>query len=429
MTESTAVALDIGGLRIEKWLRVLPGKRLTGVGEHGGRTVLAKLFIAPGSGRHLARERRGLEALARHGIPTPKLLAVGSLAEGGHYLLTEFLEGAHILTEDDGANDGLGAVFETLGRMHVCGLVQDDAHLGNFLLRDETLYVIDGDAIRSGATGRDTLANLALLLAQLPSDRDAGPLLAAYRRGRPGFDAHGLNEAVARARRRRLDDVLSKCLRDCTLFKVEKRRNRFLAMLREEEAFLAPIVADPDRWLEAGTPLKQGRTSTLALVEHGGRKLVIKRYNIKGRGHALSRCWRPSRAWHSWIEGHRLRFLGIATPRPLALVEERFGPLGALRGCAWLVTEHCGGPNLADRPPTEAEMGAVNALFGRLAAERISHGDMKATNLLWDGDRIALVDLDAMRAHRRAGPFARAEGKDRARFIENWPAGSPLRDI
>ena len=74
-------------------------------------------------------------------------------------------------------------------------------------------------------------------------------------------------------------------------------------------------------------PLKRGRTATLARVEVNGRQLVIKRYNIKGPVHALSRSWRPSRAWHSWLEGHRLNFLGIATPRPLALVEQRAGPL------------------------------------------------------------------------------------------------------
>jgi hypothetical protein len=55
-----------------------------------------------------------------------------------------------------------------------------------------------------------------------------------------------------------------------------------------------------------------------------GRTLVIKRYNIKGFAHWLKRFWRPSRAWHSWREGNRLAFLGIATPKPLAVLEKRF---------------------------------------------------------------------------------------------------------
>jgi tRNA A-37 threonylcarbamoyl transferase component Bud32 len=226
-------------------------------------------------------------------------------------------------------------------------------------------------------------------------------------------------------------DYLSKCLRDCTLFRVEKRWDRFVSMPRAEADFLAPIIAAPDTWMEAGRPLKQGRTATLALVEHEGRPLVIKRYNIKSVGHALSRSWRPSRAWHSWVEAHRLGFLGLATPRPLALIERRLGPL---RGKAWLVTEHCSGGNLLEHlapeiPPPAAELAALGTLFHQLTAARITHGDLKATNLLWDGEGISLIDLDAMRQHGSDRTFARAWRKDRERFLANWPAGSALRAV
>jgi tRNA A-37 threonylcarbamoyl transferase component Bud32 len=194
---------------------------------------------------------------------------------------------------------------------------------------------------------------------------------------------------------------------------------------------LAPLVADSDHWLDRGIPLKRGRTATLALVELGGRKLVIKRYNIKSPGHALSRCWRPSRAWHSWVEGHRLSFLGIATPRPLAMIEQRLGPL---RGRAWLIVEYCAGESLAthlagfsDVEPPAAELQAVRELFSKLADAHVSHGDLKATNLLWSDEGLNLIDLDAMRQHVNATSYARAWRKDRARFLQNWPDDSALR--
>jgi tRNA A-37 threonylcarbamoyl transferase component Bud32 len=433
--QQTSIALEDGRLiTVERWQRILPGKRLTGSGEWQGRKVLAKLFIAArGSERHWQRECRGAETLGRHGLPTPALLASGLLSDGGHYVLYEHLDDAY--SPDSASLDELSPVFAQVGRMHAQGLVQEDAHLGNFLLEGGRLYVIDGDAIRESASPTDCSENLALLLAQLQPPAEAAlrsALLQAYRTGNPGLpiDETHLAAAAARARQARLADYLDKSLRDCSLFKSAHRVDRFFSIVRAETGLLAPLIHDPDAWLEKGTPLKRGRTATLARVEVNGRQLVIKRYNIKGPGHALSRCWRPSRAWHSWLEGHRLGFLGIATPRPLALIERRAGPL---RGKAWLITEYCDGENLACRfhdpdtvPPT-TDLDAIGALLRQLVAARISHGDLKATNLLWCGGKPHLVDLDAMRQHASAAAFRHAWQKDSARFLDNWPPGSALR--
>jgi tRNA A-37 threonylcarbamoyl transferase component Bud32 len=426
------IEIDDGRLlSLHQLLRILPGKRLTGIGNLDGQPVLAKLFIAErGDERHWERERRGIAALIEREIPTPRLLATGKLKAGGHYLLTEFIADAH------GTAVPPAPTFQALGRMHACGLVHDDPHPCNFLAAGDRLLVIDGDAVREASSAADILRNLALLCAQWPPAEEAvahDALLEAYRDGNPAadFNAACLAAEITQARDHRLADYLGKCLRDCSLFKVEKRRDRFVAMVRDESELLAPLVADPDHWLDSGVPLKRGRTATLALIELGGRKLVIKRYNIKSPGHALSRCWRPSRAWHSWVEGQRLNFLGIPTPRPLAMIEQRLGPL---RGRAWLIVEYCAGGNLADHlascvdaEPPAAELQAIRELFGSLASTRISHGDLKATNLLWSDDRLCLIDLDATHQHGEAASYARAWRKDRARFLQNWPEGSALR--
>jgi len=430
------LALEDGrDLAIERWLRVLPGKRLTGIGRWNGQVVLAKLFVAArGSERHWLRERRGIDSLSKDGLPTPKLIASGRLEGAGFFVLTEYLDGAG--SPGDAALDVLSKVFETVGRMHARGLLQEDVHLGNFLIWEDKLYIIDGDAVRPAGAARECLDNLALLFAQLPPAACSAmqpSLLVAYRKGTPDFivDATQLETSIIRARERRLADYLDKCLRDCSLFKVARRTDRFFSVIRSEADFLAPLVADPDAWLEQGTPLKRGRSATLALVELEGRKLVIKRYNIKSAGHAVSRAWRPSRAWHSWVEAHRLRFLGIATPRPLALIERRLGPL---RGRAWLVTEYCEGQNLQDFLAGHAERGApaevleaARWLFTRLAAERIGHGDLKATNFILNGHELCVLDLDAMRHYDSEAAWRKAWMKDRARFLRNWPEGSALQ--
>jgi tRNA A-37 threonylcarbamoyl transferase component Bud32 len=425
---------DGSALTIERWLRILPGKRLTGVGHWQGRAVLAKLFLAKrDSERHWQREQRGLENLARHALPAPRPLASGALEGAGHFILTEYLDGAR--GPDAAAASDLAPVFEMAGRMHACGLLQADAHLGNFLLHDGALYIVDGDAVRPAASADACRDNLALLFAQLtPAVENAlrTDLLAAYHKGNPdlAIDAAPLQASIERAREARLADYLDKCLRDCSLFKVAQGIDRFFSLVRAEENFLLPLTADPDAWIEQGVALKRGRSATLARIELEDRPLVIKRYNIKSAGHALSRAWRPSRAWQSWLAAHRLRFLGIPTPRPLALIERRFGPL---RGRAWLVTEYCAGPNLQEALADRAESGAptetldaVRRLFAQLAAARISHGDLKATNFILNGNQLCVLDLDAMRRHDSEAAWRKVWKKDRARFLRNWPQDSAL---
>ena len=153
------VELDNGKrLTLQRLLRILPGKRLTAVGDLDGQPVLAKLFIALlGSERHWARERAGMDALAAQQIPSPRILDAGALKSGGHYLLLDFLEGAQDLSQSSAA---YAAACETLGRMHARGLAQADAHPGNFLQWRGGLYVIDGDAIRTGITNEAACGKL-----------------------------------------------------------------------------------------------------------------------------------------------------------------------------------------------------------------------------------------------------------------------------
>jgi len=440
------VALAAGGeIVVHELLRVLPGKRIVGAATMGGRRVLAKLFIAPASARHCAREREGLQALAAGGIPTPALIQASALAGGGHLLATEFIDAARSLAEawqvlaarpagDPEALALLRPALRMLARMHAAGLCQDDLHLGNFLLAGGELLVIDGDDVRAAPDGQAlapvrALDNLALFVAQLPVVWDGAldVLLDCYD-GSASFAVDELAAAVGRIRRQRVRDFLGKTIRDCTQFAVEHSALRFTSVLREAQPVLRPLLAALDQSVDSGQILKAGRTCTVAAVTAGPARWVVKRYNLKHVGHALMRAWRPSRAWHSWREAHRLRCLGIATPQPLALVEERLGPL---RRRAWLVMEFCAGVDLLehlspDVEPPPAEASAIRSLFGALCRLQITHGDLKATNLIWSDERIVLIDLDATVQHKSPSAFAAAWRRDRSRLLRNWPENAPL---
>lgn len=436
---------DGGLLRIERVLRFLPGKRLVVDGHYREQRVLAKVFFAPAWRRHSRREASGVEALVEAGLPTPRLFGSSDLAGGAAVLLFEFVEGAASLAEcwqalraspDDQAAWGLlTPVLFLLARMHRAGIWQADLHLGNFLQAGDCLLLIDGDAIRVAAaplTARLASRNLALLVAQLPITWGCSleRLLSLYlsQPGAPALDRAVLERDVLSERAKRLHDYLAKTLRNCTDFRIDHDPRRFVVVVRTEAERLRPLLNSPDEAMAQGELLKDGATCTVARVHLDGLDLVVKRYNVKNWRHALARGWRRSRAMHSWREAHRLGFFGLATPRPLALVEER---LGVLRGRAYLITEYCAGPRLwesllPESLPTEAEAGAIRSVFQTLFELRITHGDLKAANLLWQDGRVSLIDLDATAQHRRLASFRKAWARDRQRLLRNWPAGSPL---
>jgi tRNA A-37 threonylcarbamoyl transferase component Bud32 len=447
---SLVLPLSEGEARVLRWLRVLPGKRLVAQVEIAGSERLLKLFIAAGAERHCAREASGIRALQAQGVATPELVGEGEIDGGGRYLLSAYLDGAETLQQrwdalpawqpgDADALTLLGQALSLIGTMHQRGLVQTDLHLGNFLLHETQLYVIDGDAVETlnpGAPLAPAQAedNLAIFFAQLDPEWDelCELLLIGYLQHNPlALNPDRLAEQIKRVRQRRLDDFLGKTVRDCTQFSVKRSWTRFAAVVRNECQRLTSLLAAPDDALAGQTLLKDGGSSTVGCAVADGKSVVIKRYNIKGFGHWLTRFWRPSRAWHSWLAAHRLQFLGIPTPAPLAMIEQRFGPL---RCGAWLITEYCPGISLltllgseGDRLPSDLQGEALLRLLQQLADARISHGDFKASNLLWCDDEVCLIDLDSMRVHGSEAGWRKAWLKDRERLIRNWPEGSKLR--
>ena len=231
----------------------------------------------------------------------------------------------------------------------------------------------------------------------------------------------------------KLGEYLRNTLRPSALFDVRRSFRRFISVAREDAGWLNPLLDNPDAAMAAGGILKDDDGDTVVRVDFAGRPLVIKRYNLKSMAHALSRAFRPSRAWRSWREGHRLRFLGIHTPQPRAMIEERLGPI---RRRAWIITDYCPGPTMIERlkphvdaaAPPPAEGAALLRLMEAFYANRIKHGDFKANNLLWDEamGSIIVIDLDATAQHAFPFAAARAWRRDRARLLANWPKESGL---
>jgi tRNA A-37 threonylcarbamoyl transferase component Bud32 len=401
------------------------------------------MFLDPQSARrHWAREKSGAEALNAAHIATPELLFSGELRDGVPVLVFDFLPHAQTaleiwneLPDRPQRSDFLQHLVELVGNLHEAGLVQEDLHLENFLVTEQQLYAIDGDAISRRSENPLDLEtsswNLSLLFAQMSPKYEplveAAALYYAKQRNLSGPQLlNQLQQDLPKVRLRRSQKYVTKCYRTCSEFIRSEGQGQVSISRRDAQGeTLSRLLEDPDRFMAGGDLLKDGNSSTVARVRLDGCDWVIKRYNIKNLRHALSRCLRPTRAWVSWGNAHRLIISGIPTPKPIAVLEKRIGPL---RSTGYYVCDFVAG--------VDAEEYFQDAAVGEVAKERVAesfvrlfqlfhrlnivHGDCKATNFLLNENEPWVLDLDAMHECLSSYRFEKLYQLDRARFLRNW---------
>lgn len=433
-------------IAVNSVLRLLPRKRVMLKGVFNGRNVAVKLFIKNiSSKRNIARELAGYAAVRKARIASPDLIGHFSSSCGNFEgLIYQFIDNAIELGQcwtqfsNDEKKYWLRAVMNTSLALHCVGASQEDIHLGNFLLQGSQLYLLDLGSIvirEAPLNQRECLVNIGQLIAQLDVHEQplADTAIDSYFKQSGWIDSiplrHDLHLALRRAWRRRLRDYLRKASRVCSLTFFEKSWRHLLAYRRGWEGTdMQQFLADPDSFIARGQLLKAGNTATVVKSEINGRAVVIKRYNIKNWRHALSRSVRPTRAQHSWHYAHMLELIGISSLIPVALLEQRWGPL---HGKAYFICEWISAPDLLslgmDYHLSEAATNSLQSVLLQMQKCRISHGDFKANNLLLDGNTIALIDLDAMKRHSSSRRFVHAFRKDIARLLRNWPEGSAMQ--
>jgi RIO-like serine/threonine protein kinase len=115
--------------------------------------------------------------------------------------------------------------------------------------------------------------------------------------------------------------------------------------------------------------------------------------------------------------------LNIATPRPLAYIEQR---KGFLVEKSYLITEHVEGQrlyeflrddNVTDEQRTEI-LQMIKVMLEKLAKYRITHGDLKHTNILITEAGPILTDLDGMTVHCLQLTYKNRRIKDIERFMK-----------
>jgi tRNA A-37 threonylcarbamoyl transferase component Bud32 len=443
-------------LACEEIVRRVTGKRLVCRGTWNNRTVYAKLFIGDQAQRYAGRDLNGVNALAQAGILTPGLLHAGPIAgAAGEALVFEAIADS---VNAEQAWDDMPQLSEArldlakllvaeVAHHHQAGLIQTDLYLKNFLLQGEKIYTLDGDGIRLLRFCRRhrSLHNLAVLLSKfdvLEIEAWLPQLLRHYadKRGMAlqNIDLLNMQRQIAAQRHGVVKGYVNeKIFRTCTDIHVESGNRFFLAIARPYlNAGLRQVLNQPDSLLQEGASkrLKSGNTCTVSLNEVEGRKIVVKRYNIKNFWHGLGRALRVTRAAASWSNAHRLMMYDIPTAAPIALLEKRYG---IIRRQAYLLAEYIDAPDVdaffADATVDMARKtqiaNSIARMFYKLYLLRIEHGDFKATNMKIVDGQPYLIDLDSMREYRCNWRFSRRHVRDLRRFMRNWQADAATTNI
>ena len=453
--EHQVVFIDDSILKILSVKRYLPQRRLVCKGIWHNQIVFAKLFIGKNALRYANRDKAGVLKLSLATIKAPNLigeLAIKSLP--GVALIFEAIEPSlsseevYQTSTSDKRFKLMQQLVETVAQHHKANLLQTDLHFKNFLVQQDSIYTLDGDGMRALSLlfkHHQLMHNLATLFSKMSvlDDKWIQVLYESYCKF--AEKPHQMSDQKyvwqltqkkrAKAARTYAD---KKVFRACTDVKINQNFKRFIACSPDFDA--ENITEDQLDLVLSDTQnrLKSGNTCTVGSALINNQTVVIKRYNIKSFWHGLKLNIFQNRAAKSWANAHRLTLLNIATAKPLALIETRFG---WFKKRAYFLTQFIQAPDIAtyfvqeiDDSIKEKVAYATAQLFYKLYLLRISHGDCKASNIKIVDNRPVLIDLDSMQAHRIGRFFGnwrheKKHVKDLKRLMQNWASDAKTSAI
>ncbi|MHC4153539.1 MAG: lipopolysaccharide kinase InaA family protein [Planctomycetota bacterium] len=439
---------DVQSVKCVGLLRSVGGKRQVYDALWGDRPVILKVFSDRVKAKyHMNREWRGLSLLQGRGLNSPEPLFYGRTNDGRWAVVVEkignsetALDALHKTEEKSRRLDLLVPICRELAKLHDNGIIQQDLHLGNFLLCDGKAFVLDPGSMRffsQPVTKKRSISQLALLLLHGLTGKEAdiiAELCRVYSEARNWnfgqTDKQLFHKQLTMHKKKGVKRGLAKCLRTSKRY-LRIKADRYVAVFdrgfcRDTERL--DFVRQLDALMDKGQILKEGNTCYVSHLHWNGQDVVVKRYNHKGLVHSLRHSIKRSRARRGWLHAHRLIMLGIATPRPLAYIDQL---RAALVWKSYLVTEYVEGQKLYDflrdgktgQEQRSMAFQQVKELLDKLGKYRITHGDLKHTNILITENGPVLTDLDAMRAHKWSWIHGLRQSKDLERFINKGNGG------
>jgi tRNA A-37 threonylcarbamoyl transferase component Bud32 len=158
-----------------------------------------------------------------------------------------------------------------------------------------------------------------------------------------------------------------------------------------------------------------------------GTECVLKYYYPKNLAKRINYGLRGSRAMRSWIAAKVFSRLGIPTAAPM-MIHEQKGASGMTIKQSFLACHLAPGiplSDVSDESALQKIAPQLKAAFETMTSYRISHGDLKANNIIVDDDhKIRFIDLDGTAILSSEKTWADLWKRDRKRFLKNWSEGS-----
>lgn len=439
---------------LEKLLRDLPrygtlvkdrGYRQVWKFDFDGRGYYLKFY--PRSGVRLKRLFRGsparrefvrLQALQRAGLAAPRavaqLIGFALQGKGGDAVIISAVEPAVPLdrfvadftTRGEPIPDRRDLTDKILRLLHQLGnasLGHDDLHLGNLLLRQGELYLLDAYAVRFGGLKLNHVMKLAHSVQGLATRAD---LQRGWNELGPGGPMPRFNPVSARQWRKFSQRALSENDYFGKL-KSGPWRGIFFKQFKYPPRW-APasnLIVTAQEWQRAWPRLwEKIESDQLPVIKRGASGDVLAgEVTLAGQSvpvvvkRSFKRYWyryfneigRGSRAWRAWNKAWVLVARGIPTAWPLVVMQKRsFGYITD----GVVVFEKSPGAILAAAdldaiPSDQREMlfRRTGAVLRRIDDLGLSHFDAKASNWIVQDDpklgpRPLLIDVDGIRFRR-----------------------------
>ena len=449
------VDLEKGSFIAEQVVRLIPGRRMVAFGVWQGKPAVAKLFYDRNhAGRHYEKDLAGVEVMVEKKIPTATLKNDGATRDEKVYALIfdriqkgESLEKIWQMRECiDDVLPTLQAVMIELATQHVLGVMQSDMHMGNFIVGGKIIYTLDGADITSQdmmLSREVSMKNLALFLSQLGAGVNGlqEQLFRHYAKARGWLlkpqESREMRLLIKKWNESRWKSYEKKIFRDSSEF-ISMRRFTMRGTMRRDHAGeeFNQFIQQPDAVFSRSDAvmLKNGRSSTVIKTELDGRELVIKRYNMKNIWHRLRRALRDTRAHQSWRLAQKLNLFYVNTAKPVAYIESN---VMGVRGHSYYVTTYVKGQDLKQtlsaaqsQAQSMSLVGRVSALMRSLVGLEITHGDLKATNILVNEQhQPVFIDLDGAREHLSSVGLHKAWKQEVQRLLQNFDDTPAVREM
>ncbi len=408
------------------------------------RSVLdaAKLLFRP------SRAKRAFDAgmmLEKHGLHTPQMVAFLQKKDGVSHaediLITQEMTNAAALSVILGSNESnLGPITVkdkrtmvaelggAIGQMHKVGISHGDLRGGNVFVTQES------DGWRFIFIDNERTVNYLILpfwlriknLVQLNmhqaniSATDRMRFLRAYRQA--AEISYKRSKQIARTvakktvgrfkqrakTRTGLSDGGKQTHWNFQMARAGCRSGTFLTDFAKADT-AARFLNQIEQLMKEGTVLKDDVSTRVVRCAYNNWDIVIKRYNNQGLWHSLRHTIKGSRAKKCWRFGHLLTTAGIPCAAPLGVVEER--RFGVVRQ-SYIINAFVEGPLLyvpmndpnCSPQQRKAIVQKAEGVLEQLGQHRLTHSDMKSSNMIICDGWPVLIDLDSMQKHR-FGPF------------------------